>query len=148
MSFFTQEELDTFTTNDTELYEVFVEKGLQERAIQGESDAQWQLYKYRKSRGEHDFKWLCKAAEQGDYRARWELGYLHQRGLHGVRKDLVLSVMWFNLVESDGHNPGGVGYIRKLLTPEQLNEAEQLYVNWKPGDCEREIYGTGHDNTK
>jgi TPR repeat protein len=124
-------------------------KILQKRAIQGESHAQWELYKRSKSRGEHDFKWLCKAADQGNYRARGELGYLHHYGLYGVRKDLVLSAMWYGLVESGGPNPKGVNNIHKQLklTPEQLIEVKRLYLNWKPGHCEREIFGTEPNNT-
>ena len=113
----------------------------------GNATAMWALYNRKKSRGQFEFVWLCKAAEQGDYRARWELGYLHNNGLHGVRKDLVLSVMWYGLVEADGHDPKGVDNIRKQLTPEQLIEAEHLYENWKPGQCEREISGTVTNNT-
>jgi hypothetical protein len=122
------------------------EDSLLSKAETGNAAAQWELYKRRKSRGEYDFKWLCRAAEQGDYHARWELGYLFNYGLHGVHKDLVLSLMWYGLVESDGHDPKGVDDIREQLTPEQLIEAEHLYENWKPGQCEREILGTNINN--
>ena len=105
----------------------------------GNAAGQWDLYKLRKYRGKYDFKLLCSAAEKGDYRARWELGYLYHYGLYGVRKDLVLSVMWYSLVESDGHDPKGVNNIREQLTPEQLTEAEHLYENWIPGQCERDL---------
>jgi hypothetical protein len=111
------------------------------------TSAHWELYKNSKSYGVHDFKWLCTAAEEGDYRARWELGYIYLNGLYGVSKDLVKSVMWYSLVEADGHNPTGVDNIRKKLTPAQLTEAEHLYENWKPGRCEREILGTETKNT-
>jgi len=115
------------------------EEVLLSEAETGNVTAQWELYKRRKSRGEYDFKWLCKAAEQGDYRSRWELGYLYHYGLYGVRKDLVLSVMRYSLVESVGHDPKGVDNIREQLTPEQLTEAEHLYDNWIPGRCERDL---------
>jgi len=116
-------------------------------AINVNTSAHWVLYKNSKSHGVHDFKSLCTAAEEGDYRARWELGYIYLNGLYGVSKDLVKSVMWYSLVEADGHNPTGVDHIRKQLTPEQLTEAEHLYENWKPGRCEREILGTELNNT-
>jgi len=107
----------------------------------GNAAAQWELYKRSKSTGVPDLRVLCEAAEQGDYRARWELGYIYNNGLYGVRKDLVLSIMWYSLVESDGHDPAGVDNIRKQLTPEQLTEAEHLYETWKPGQCKREMFG-------
>jgi TPR repeat protein len=118
-----------------------------ERAARGDPDAQWKLYKLNKYHGEYDFKWLCKAAEQGDYRAQWELGYLHGYGLYGVRKDLVLSLMYYSLVEAAGHDPKGVDNMRKQLSPEQLTEAEHLYESWKPGRCEREILGPKSSDT-
>jgi hypothetical protein len=123
----------------TEGAELASEEELLSEAINGSTSAQWELYKRRKSRSEYDFKWLCKAAEQGDYRARWELGYLYHYGLYGIRKDLVLSVMWYSLVEADGHDPKGIDNIREQLAPEQLTEAEHLYVNWMPGQCERDL---------
>lgn len=114
---------------------------------QGELNAQWELYRLSKFQGTPDFKLLCKIAEQGDYHAQWELGYLHLHGLYGIRKDLVISVMWYSLVEDGGHNPPGVEDIRKKLTPEQLTVAEHLYESWEPGQCEREIFGTEPNNS-
>jgi hypothetical protein len=107
---------------------------------------QWERYKLKKSGGELDFKLLCKAAEEGEYRAQWELGYIHLYGLYGVRKDLVLSVMWYDLVEAGGHDPKGVDHIREQLTTEQLIEVEHLHENWKSGQCEREIFGAQKNN--
>ena len=69
----------------------------------GNAAAQLELYKQSESLGAHDYKWLCKSAEAGNYRAQWELGYIYSNGLYGVRKDLVLSVMWYSLVEAGGH---------------------------------------------
>jgi len=115
------------------------EEYLLSNAEAGDAKAQWELYKLSVSSGERDFKWLCKAAEGGDYRARWELGYLHLNGLYGIQKDLVLSVMWYTLVESAGYDPKGVDNIREQLTPEQLTEAEHLYDNWIPGQCEHNL---------
>jgi len=104
--------------------------------------AQWELYKQNKSHGEFDYELLCKSAESGNYRAQWELAFLHSNGGFGVRKDLVLSAMWYRLVESAGYNPIGVDTILEQLTPSQRIEVENLYKSWKPGQCEREIFGT------
>lgn len=122
---------------------------LQKRANQGESHAQWELYKLSKIHGEHNFKWLCKAADQGNHHARGELGYLHHYGLYGVRKDLVLSAMWYGLVETGGPNPKDVDNIHKQLnlTPDQLREVKRLYLNWKPNQCERELFGIKTNDT-
>jgi hypothetical protein len=159
LSFFTPEEIESFTSIDTEV-EAFVKelsqerrkwseerklarkKVLQEEASRGEPEAQWELYELKKYDGEHDFTLLCKAAERGEYRAQRELAYLHLNGLYGVREDLVLSVVWYSFAEADAPDPAGFDNIRKQLTPEQLIEAEHLYENWMPGQCEREILGT------
>ena len=131
----------------TQRAELASEEVLLPEAIKGNTSAQWALYKLRKSRGEYDFQWLCKAADRGDYRARWELGYIYYNGLYGVHKDLAISVMWYSLVEHEGYDPKGVDNIRKQLSPEQLFKAEHLYKNWKPGQCEREISRTEPSNT-
>ena len=124
--FFTPEEIKSFTTKDA-VVDAFSQKQSQERK------------KVLLDTGKYDIKLLCTAADQGDYRARWELGYIYHNGLYGVSKDLVQSVMWYSLVEADGHDPKGVDNIRKKLTPEQLIEVKHLYENWKPGQCERDL---------
>lgn len=134
--------LDLVKSFEREQYQ----KVLMKRAEGGDASALWELYKHSKFRGEYDFSLLCKAAEQGDYRAQWELGYLHLNGLYGVRKDLVLSVMWYSLVEDSGHDPKGIENIRSQLSAEQLNKAEHLYESWRPGRCEQEIFGTELNN--
>lgn len=125
-TFFTPEEIQLFTIRDA-VVDAFSQKQSRERK------------NVLLDSGEYDFKQLCTAAEQGDFRARWELGYIYYNGLYGVNKDLAQSVMWYSLVEADGHNPKGVDNIREQLTPEQLIEAEHLYENWKPGRCERDL---------
>jgi len=105
------------------------------------AEQSWEIFKLSNSRGEPDFKALCGAADQGDSRARRELGYLHYHGLHGVRKDPVLSAMWYGLIESYSQGPDSFSTGREQLTPEQLTELKSLYINWKPGHCEREISG-------
>ncbi len=101
----------------------------------------WELFKSNDSRGEPDFRTLCTAADQGDSRARRELGYLHYHGLYGVRKDPVLSAMWYGLIESYSQGPDNFNTGREQLTPEQQTELVNLYINWKPGHCERELSG-------
>jgi len=107
----------------------------------------WEIFRLSVSRGEPDFGALCRAADQGDSRARRELGYLYYHGLHGVRKDPVLSAFWYGLVESYSQDPDSFSTGREQLTPEQLGELKDRYINWKPGHCERELYGTGPGNT-
>lgn len=154
LSFFTLNELESFMKKDVEVdafkMKLYLEreKVLQEKADRGDPNSGFELYKIRKYHGEYDFKRLCTLAEQGDYRAQWELGYLHANGLYGVRKDLVLSAMWYGLVKSAGHNPGGFDSIRERLTPAQRIEAEHLYESWKPGQCEHEIFGSEQNSNK
>lgn len=106
----------------------------------GNAAALWELYKLGKARRKYDLKLLCMAAEKGNARAQWELGYLYGNGLYGVPKDLVLSVMWYGFVELAGYDPPGVDNIREQLTPEQLNEVKHLSEQWQPGQCETAIY--------
>lgn len=115
-------------------------------SMAGNMSAQWwELFKVSSTHGKPDLKALCKAADLGDVRARREMGYLYYHGLHGVRKDPVLSAMWYGLVESYRQGPDSFNTGREQLTPEQLTELKSLYINWKPGHCEGEIFGSDAD---
>jgi len=49
--------------------------------------------------------------------------------------------MWYGLVESYSQGPDSFSTGREQLMPEQLTELKNLYINWKPGHCERELSG-------
>ena len=78
-------------------------------------------------------KWYRKGAEQGDSSAQNNLGLLYENG-EGVPKDYVQAYMWFNLGATSGDNNGGRNRdaIEKLMTAEQIAEAQKRTSQWQP----------------
>jgi TPR repeat protein len=76
-------------------------------------------------------RWWRKAANQGNAKAQVLLGGLYFKG-HGVPQDYVLSHMWFNLSTAQGMRSSFRDKIAKLMTSEQIAEAQRLAREWKP----------------
>ena len=83
-------------------------------------------------------KWHRLAAEQGHASAQHDLGVMYHNG-QGVGQDHVQAHMWLNL-SSFSFPPGelrdksvqGRDATAKLMTPDQVAEAEKLAREWKP----------------
>ena len=67
-------------------------------AKQGESDAQYELFRFFDKENRHDEKidWLKKAARSGSDKAQYQLGLSYQYGWH-IKKNLDLAISWFLL---------------------------------------------------
>lgn len=78
-------------------------------------------------------EWFQKAAEQDDANAQWRLGDLYRLG-QGVPQNYVLAHMWFNISASRGDPTALVlrNLVAKLMTKEQIAEAQKLARDWKP----------------
>ena len=132
-----------------------------ERANEGDKDAQWFLYQLQPNL--KSMKWLCKEADQGDEKARNELGYLYYYGSDKYREllnihvpaELSRSCMWFHLagqveiterpktkdskVEPKPYESAEVERTAKVMTTQEIEEAEQLVRAWQPGNCETDL---------
>lgn len=108
-------------------------------AEQGKAYAQFNLGKmYAKGKDvpQDDLeavKWYRKAAEQGHGSAQNNLGVKYSKG-EGVLQDYVQAYMWFSLAEAKRIAVGRKNRdeIEKLMTPEQIAEAQKLARDWKP----------------
>ncbi|MEN8207270.1 MAG: tetratricopeptide repeat protein [Pseudomonadota bacterium] len=136
-------------------------KALQERARQGEPDAQWELYQILPT--DKNLVWLCRAADQGQVGACNELGKLYFYGTDNYRKledvhvqaDLSRSCMWFHLAgqvqiidkpETKDTQLGSLPYTTievertaKVMSSHEIEEAEKLLLAWGPGQCDRDF---------
>ena len=72
-------------------------------------------------------------AEQGDASAQYNLGVFYDNGL-GVPQDHVRALMWFNLAAAQGKEGAATfrDLVARLMTPEQIAEAQRLASEWKP----------------
>ena len=81
-------------------------------------------------------KWTRKAAEQGFAPAQNALGLCYSKG-RGVAKDYVEAYKWFNLAAAKGGELAddakvNLAMAERVLTPEQIAEAQRLALAFKP----------------
>ena len=78
-------------------------------------------------------KWVRLAADQGDAESQCTLGFLYYDG-QGVPQDYVQAMKWFNLAAAQGNENGKKGrdLVAKIMTPQQIAQAQELARNWKP----------------
>lgn len=134
---------------------------VKERANKGDTDAQWLLYQVQPN--QKSMRWLCREADQGDEKARKELGYLYYYGSEKYREltninvpaDLSRACVWFHLaeqveltvrpktkgaqVEPEPYESAEVERASKVMSAQEIEHAEQLVFAWQPGNCERNI---------
>ena len=114
---------------------------MMELAEQGNSEAQLNLgityYKGREVTKDHKkaIYWLTKSAEQGHPDAQVFTGMMYANG-HGVNQDYTTACMWFNIstfsVDPKAKELGSglVQSLSPLMTPEQMEVAEQMAKDW------------------
>lgn len=114
---------------------------IQEHAETGDAEAQWELYKrYNKVDSINNMKWLCRAADQGHYWARMELGRLYQDGKI-LKQDMSQAYLWYALAAQTGQFLAAdkIVELRKIMSHSQIDNAKRYITNWRPGDCENSI---------
>lgn len=102
--------------------------------------------KYKRGEGvtadaEQAAAWYRKSAEHGN---RWELnhlGFLYSHGSEGFPRDLVLAYTYFRLAcdsrffcrqDRKENTEETISKLKKLMSPEQIREGDQLIANWQP----------------
>jgi hypothetical protein len=108
-------------------------------AEQGNAGAQYNLgVMYYQGRGvpQDDAaaaKWYRLAAEQDYASAQRNLGVMYYNG-QGVPQDYIQAHIWFNLAASEGDDKSREvrDLVAKIMTPDQIAEAQRLAREWKP----------------
>ena len=79
--------------------------------------------------------WFRKAAEQGHPDAQHALGLMYRYHVAGMPQDFVIAYMLWNLAAASGHRSATEprALIARQMTQEQVEEAQALSRNWKPG---------------
>jgi TPR repeat protein len=75
------------------------------------------------------------SAEQGNASAQYNLGGMYYKG-KGVSPDYVLAHIWWNIAGSNGYKDAikNRKQVETEMSPSQIEKAQQLARNWKPGD--------------
>jgi hypothetical protein len=118
-------------------------KWYRKAAEQGDSDAQSNLgFMYQNGWGTtQDYAeavtWYRKAAEQGHSKGQLRFGLMNEKGM-GTLQNFQEAYIWFSLAagNSDGELQkeaiSARDRVAKLLTAEQLKQAQQIVKEWKP----------------
>ncbi|WP_426190871.1 tetratricopeptide repeat protein [Massilia sp. DWR3-1-1] len=110
-------------------------------ALQGKADAQYvvgAMY-YTGNAVPQDQKvavqWFRRAAEQGHADAQYALGLMVRYQVAGMPQDMVIAYMLWNLASAGGNNNATAqrAAVARLMSQEQIEEAQALSRNWKPG---------------
>jgi uncharacterized protein len=110
-------------------------------AEQGIADAQYVLgAMYYTAKGtpqdnRQAVAWFRKAAEQGHADAQHLLGLTYMYRAGGMPKDIVIAYMLWNLAAANGNRNAAElrAQAARQMSPEQIEEAQTLSSNWKPG---------------
>ena len=110
-------------------------------AVQGKADAQYVIgaMYYTGNAVPQDQKlavtWFRKAAEQGHPDAQHALGLMYRYHVAGMPQDVVIAYMLWNLAAANGNRSATEqrAIIARQMTQEQIEEAQALSRNWKPG---------------
>lgn len=95
------------------------------------------------------YRSLCYAAERNVASARMGLGWHYERGgNYYLRQDRVLAFFWYKMAsEQQGDDEykssakSSLQWVKEKMEPDQIEKAELLLQNYKPGDCERQFFG-------
>jgi TPR repeat protein len=110
-------------------------------AQQGKADAQYVVgamyYTGNAVPQDHQMavRWFRRAAEQGHADAQHALGLMYRYHVAGMPQDMVIAYMLWNLSSAGGnHNATEQrASIARQMTSEQIEEAQMLSRNWRPG---------------
>ncbi|MFL6674028.1 MAG: tetratricopeptide repeat protein [Massilia sp.] len=113
----------------------------QKAALQGKADAQYVIgaMYYTGNAVPQDQKqavaWFRKAAEQGHAEAQHALGLMYRYHVAGMPQDVVIAYMLWNLAAANGSANATEqrAAIARQMTQEQVEEAQAMSRNWKPG---------------
>lgn len=110
-------------------------------AMQGKADAQYVIgaMYYTGNAVPQDQKlavtWFRKAAEQGHPDAQHALGLMYRYHVAGMPQDMVIAYMLWNLAAASGHRSATEqrAIVAREMSQDQIEEAQALSRNWKPG---------------
>ena len=97
------------------------------------SESEW---KVKKEVGSY-----CPNADLGHADAQKRIGDLLYHGKYGLNRNLVRAHVWYTLAVNNGN--GDAAEMRKqvasYLSPEEIQEANRLLEEWKPGQCKGDL---------
>lgn len=89
------------------------------------------------------YRWLCRAADQGNSDALYQLGVSFRYGIDGLPIAPARAYVWYSLAAQSGYHRAKIHRqeLLKEMSPNQLKEGQALLDIWQPGQCEQELVG-------
>lgn len=77
--------------------------------------------------------WYTRASDQGLLEAQADLGYLYAKRENKVPQDYLIAYKWLELAAQQGDRmaPRDLEDVKKEMSPDQIEKAEQLVQEWK-----------------
>lgn len=112
--------------------------GLLEPAQEGDVEAQYELGNlYYLDDKTQSWVWFCRAAMRGHSSAQVSVGLTYDFGTEPVAEDPADVYMWYSLAGNQGAEfKSGIA---AKMSAEQIAQAEQMVMNWKPDPTTCEI---------
>ena len=84
----------------------------------------------------------CPNADLGHTDAQKHIADIYFYGRYNVNKDMQRAYVWYSLAVTGGSDEADtrLGSVESVLTPDQLTEAQRLFEQWEPGQCERDLF--------
>lgn len=104
-------------------------------AESGNPEARLQLYWHDTKNGLY---WLCRAANQGDAKARYRVAQLYEFGDDGIQRDLLKAYVWYDLAAQACHpwaRKDALRISRSSLSKDALLDAKHMVEQWSAVDC-------------
>jgi hypothetical protein len=110
-----------------------------EKALSGDPRSQYVLYGYSKPAA-IKWRWLCRAAMNGDPAARFVMASYYIDGAEPVEKDYIQAYMWLTL-SAHAAMDAAREHIAEDMTHEQIAQAELLAAGWQANlrQCEMAV---------
>jgi len=116
---------------------------LMQKAEQGDTESQMAVYRHLRETDQNQaLHWLCKAADNGHFKAQLELGKWYWRGPDGVARDKVKAHVWYSLAARQSAGTWDLWELRAVtnqMTSEQQAEAQRALDAFQPGQCEQDL---------
>ena len=116
--------------------------------IDTEAQEQYLHYLARSENNPTRLSYLCRAADGGNPFAQGEVGRRITQGVSGVHKDIRRVYVWYSLAAKfvpSYSSPSLQGRddqleaIAQKMSPAQIDQAEQMLLDWKPGQCKDDL---------
>ena len=118
---------------------------LEHQSVEGNPYAQFRLYtELMESDPTVAYRWLCKSADIGHSQARYTLGQIFEYSKQGHVQAYVLYSLSSYSQSGKFNEESLQSFVEKNLSAEEYQKARIALLEWRPGQCERDLGSVSH----